>query len=73
MILPTKYLTESETILGVGAVILEKLNDAKLLSELWETIKRNSLIGTYERFVLALDLLFILGIIEIKNNRIVRV
>lgn len=72
MILPTKYLNESETILGVGAVILEKLNDEISLSELWESTKRNYFVGTYERFILALDLLFILGIIETKNNKIVR-
>jgi hypothetical protein len=72
MIVPTKYLTESETILGIGSIILSKLQKESSLSELWENIKWNSYVGTYERFILGLDLLFFLGIIDIRNNRIVR-
>lgn len=73
MILPSKYLREDEALLGVGAVLLQVLNTRKDLSSLWEDSKNHSVIGNFERFVLALDLLFLLGLIEIRDNEIVRV
>lgn len=72
MIIPSKYLREDETLLGVGAALLKSLNTQKDLSSLWEELKDNSAIGTFERFVLALDLLFLLGLIEAHDNEIVR-
>jgi hypothetical protein len=72
MILPNKYLQEHETLLGVGAILLEKLSTKKSLSELWENSKNISNINNYERFILALDMLFIFGLITIKDNELVR-
>lgn len=73
MILPTKYLNENETLLNVGAIILKHLGEDSLLSKLWENVKLEPSVGNYERFVLALDLLYILGAVEIKNNKMHKV
>ena len=73
MIMPSKYLREDEALIGVGAALLQNINEATNLSTLWEDTKNISSIGTFERFILALDLLFLLGLIEINNNEIVRV
>ena len=71
--LPTKYLKEHETLLGIGVIILKKLTSEKTLSELWETSKNNSNTCSYERFILALDMLFIFGVINIKDNKLMRI
>lgn len=72
MILPNKYLMEHETLIGVGSVLIGKLSTPKTLSNFWEEVKDISNVGNFERFVLGLDLLFVLGLIEIKNNKIVK-
>lgn len=72
MIMPSKYIQEDEALLGVGAAlipIIEKLDD---FSELWDEAKKVASVGNFERFVLALDLLYLMGLIESKNGRIVR-
>lgn len=73
MILPNKYLREDEAILGVGSVLLQHLSIERTLSSLWDEVKEISSIGNFERFVLGLDLLFMLGLIEIKNDKILKV
>ena len=73
MILPNKYLREDEALLGVGGKILLLLQQDMLLSELWEETKKKENIGNFERFVLALDLLYLLGLIIFDENKIKRV
>ena len=73
MILPNKYLREDEALLGLGTKILALLNQDTPLSELWEVTKVKENVGSYERFVLALDMLFLLGLIIFEDNRIKRI
>jgi hypothetical protein len=73
VILPNKYLREDEALLGVGGKILLLLQQDMLLSELWEETKNKENIGNFERFVLALDLLYLLGLIIFEENEIKRV
>jgi hypothetical protein len=73
MILPTKHISENEAILGVGATILRHLDSPITASGLWERTKVESNVGTFERFVLAADLLFIIGAIELRDGLLVRV
>ncbi len=70
MILPTKYLTENQTLLGVGATLLDNLVQPRTLSGLWESVKNQSNIGTFERFILGVDMLYILGIIKLVDGKI---
>jgi hypothetical protein len=73
VILPNKYLREDEALIGVGGKILMLLQQDMLLSELWEETKEKENIGNFERFVLALDLLYLLGLIIFEKNKIKRV
>lgn len=71
MILPTKYIPTNQALIGAGAVILSELNRKPAnVSSLWETVRDASSIGNYERFILALNMLYIIGAIELKNNLI---
>ena len=70
MILPTKHITCNNSLIGVGAIILNDINKPISVVKLWEKLKNDKSIGTYERFVLALDLLFIIGAITLSKGLI---
>lgn len=73
MIMPSKYLREDEALIGVGAALLHLIENNHNLSALWESAKQIDAIGNFERFILALDLLYLLGLVDLHNNEVVRV
>ena len=75
MIMPNKYLKEEDTLLGASATIFNNLSSNQSLSELWDLVKEDDSIYNFERFILSLDMLYILGCIDFdeKNNYLIRV
>ena len=73
MILPTKHISQTESLIGVGATLLRHLDEPRTVSALWERVRHEVNVGTFERFVLAADLLHLLGAIAITDGLIVRV
>ena len=76
MILPTKHLSQERALLTAGAKLLSLLTYPKTVSSLWEDVMSSS--GShpsirYERFVLALDLLYLIGAIELKKGLLSKV
>jgi hypothetical protein len=79
MILPSKHISHERALLTTGARILEKLTGPQTVSALWEKLliqnktsrHSNSPIG-YDQFVLALDLLFMIGAIELTEGLVKR-
>lgn len=79
MILPSKHLTQDRALLTVGARILQHLSQPKTISALWEELPRQNVAGRntapplrYDGFVLALDLLFLIGAIELQDGLLTR-
>lgn len=72
MILPTKHIAQNEALIGVGATILSRLTGPRTVSSLWEDLRAEPNVGTFERFVLASNLLFVLGAIDIQDGFVVR-
>ncbi len=72
MILPTKHIAQNEALLGVGGTILARLTGPRTVSSLWDELRTEPNVGTFERFVLASNLLFLIGVIDIENNFLVR-
>ena len=72
MILPTKHIPQNEALIGVGATVLARLNKPMTVSGLWEHLKDEPNVGTFERFVLASNLLFLMGAIDLKNGLLIR-
>lgn len=72
MILPTKHIRPNEALIGVGATVLAQLSGPMTVSGLWDRLRPEPNVGTFERFVLATNLLFVIGAIEIKDGLIVR-
>lgn len=79
MILPSKHLSQDRALLSVGARLLAQLSQPKTMSALWEEVsgpsttqdgKRPAL--RYDAYVLTLDLLFLMGAIELRDGRLGR-
>lgn len=78
MILPSKHLSQDRALLTVGAAILRHLKHPVTVSALWEQMPRSA--GDqkappplrYDGFVLALDLLFLIGALELRDGLLVR-
>ena len=72
MILPSKHLSERRALLTVGSEILGLLDRPRTVSSVWEEVRagkskrRNRL--SYDWFVLALDLLFLMGAIRLTDG-----
>ena len=71
-------MSPTRSLLGVGASVLRLLDEPKPVSRLWDDfkIRRSTLRGsptiTFAWFVLALDALFIMGLIDHDRGRIVK-
>lgn len=75
MILPTKHLDLSRSMLGVGAEVLPLLGEPKSVSRLWDDFKAAREQSNRRRipfgwFVLTLDMLYMAGAIEYSKGRI---
>ena len=68
MILPTKTCSLSNSLLGFGTVVLESLNSPTTVTSLWEKIHNEDQQITFEKFILTLDLLYLLSVIEFDQG-----
>lgn len=60
-------------MLGLGALLLDNLRRPRTVSALWDAVKDIPQVGTFERFVLAVDLLYMMEAITIDNGVLRRV
>jgi hypothetical protein len=72
MILPTKHINPLDSLLGVGALILERLKTTKTVTQLWDEMRDSPQVVTFERLVLGLDLLYMMGLVELDGGVIRR-
>jgi hypothetical protein len=74
MILPTKHIRPDRALLTVGGYLLVSLREPMTVSRLWDDLRSGRGGGgepapiNYDWFVLALDLLFIVGAIELHRG-----
>jgi hypothetical protein len=74
LILPTKRIGYQDSLIYVGAVILSSLKEPSTVSHLWNDIrdyyedKQSGFSLPFEWFILALDLVNILGIIDYRDG-----
>jgi hypothetical protein len=79
VILPTKHLQPERSLLAVGSDCLRLLDEPKTVSRLWDEFNRTrtgSWIGssriTFDWFILAVDLLFAIGAIDVARGTLQR-
>jgi hypothetical protein len=68
MILPTKHISTRNSLLAVGATIIDNLNYPRTVTSLWSDVSSIPEVATFERFILVLDLLYIIGAIEMEEG-----
>jgi hypothetical protein len=73
VIMPNKHLPPRESLLGVAGRMLRHLGRPRTTSTLWEKARDVERIASFDRFILALDLLYLLGVIEFDEGRVRRV
>ena len=71
MILPSKHVRLSNSMLNIGAILLKQIDDTQTITMLWNNSTINSKINSFEKFILGLDFLFMLGLIS-YNKGIIR-
>lgn len=76
MILPTKGVSSDRALLSIGAFILRDLDEPKTVSRLWADLRRveeGPPDLTFDWFVLALDLLYLMGTLDYHAGRVIQV
>jgi hypothetical protein len=73
MMLPTPGPGPDHALLTLGAQILQLLREPATVSRLWDQMRAAAEpCPPFERFVLAMDLLYMLGLVDMANGRVVR-
>lgn len=78
MILPTKHLSPDRAIITVASEILELINNRSTVSSVWNDLQekhRSSMRHgeiPYDWFILSLDFLYLIGAMEEKNGKLIR-
>lgn len=73
MILPSKHLPQERALLTVGATLLTCLERPMTVSALWQEASETTPAPlSFDWFVLALDLLYILSAIELRDGILIR-
>lgn len=72
MILPTKHISTKHSLIGLGAVILKYLSKPTTITGLWDKVRLIPEIGTYKRFILSLDFLYMIKAIDYSEGLLKR-
>lgn len=68
MILPTKHVRTAHSLLGLGGQLLGYLREDRTVTSLWNEVRELPTVGTFSRFVLALDLLFLMDAVYYEGG-----
>ena len=69
MILPNKHIYLEQSMIVIGAKILKYIStNGKNVSELWQIVKENNELKSFDQYTLGLSFLFMIGIISYNEN-----
>jgi hypothetical protein len=68
MILPTKYIPAHDSVLGRAAALLPLRDDNPTVSELWSSYREGHPDASFDTFIDALTLLFMIGLVTIDRG-----
>lgn len=68
MILPTKHIDISRSMIGLGAELLRYIDRPQTVSTFWQRAKLIKGMRTFGTFTLTLDFLYLIGAIEFEDN-----
>ena len=67
-LLPDKHVPTKRSLVGIGALVLERLGWSSTTSELWERVKNEPEVGSFSNFILALDYLYTIGAVDYSHG-----
>ncbi|RJX23873.1 MAG: hypothetical protein C4537_07815 [Acholeplasma sp.] len=71
MILPKKHINLSESLLGLSAIVLSRIEEDKNIDEIYVSVardKRTPKSTDIDTIVLCLDFLFAIGLVHLNEN-----
>jgi len=68
MILPDKTIALRYSFIGAGSRILIELESDQTVSSLWERVKNYDEIKSFDKYLLILDFLYVLNLIEFEEG-----
>lgn len=79
MILPNKYISLSDSLIGISSLVLENLSSNKMtIDELWDKFNRNirqnkklKSIPTYNKFVLTINFMYMTNMINYTEKGVI--
>jgi len=66
--LPDKTIKTSYSLLGIGAVMLQNASATETVSSLWEKVKKEETINSYEKYIKGLVFLYTIGAITYERG-----
>lgn len=73
MILPDKTIKLKYSFLGAGSRILVELESCQTVSSLWEKVRNFDEIKAFDKYLLILDFLYAIGLIDFKEGLLKKV
>ena len=70
--MPNKNITAHYSLVYCGAIILAELKKSNTVASLREKTKGLEILENYDKFILTLDYLFIIGTITLRDGLVVR-
>lgn len=68
MILPDKNINLDHSLLRCGGIMLKVLNEPLTITALWECVKTQDAFTGFDKFVLAMDFLYMINAIQYENG-----
>jgi len=66
--LPNKYIPVTYSLLGVSAFIAENVKENDTVSSLWDRVRTDQRVRTFDRYAEALTLLFAGGLVSLDKG-----
>jgi hypothetical protein len=67
-VLPNKYVPITHSMLGVGSLLAESMRNNDTVSTLWDRVRTDDRVRTFDRYADALTLLFAAGLVELDHG-----
>ena len=65
---PSKYIPVSHSLIGVASLLAASMSSNDTVSSLWDRVRKDSRVRTFDRYAEALSLLFAGGMLQLESG-----